>query len=296
MIGPGMGAGGGWLRGAGEWFNRVPVRAPRIGLALGGGFARGIAHVGVLRALERNGIAVSAIAGVSAGSMVAAAYASGSSLDEIEAVARTMRLKDVARWTVSRLGLADTDRMVVLLQRLLKTSCFESMRIPLAVVASDLTNGKPAIFRGSGDVVTAIRASCAYPGLFLPVRHENRYLVDGLVSMEVPASPLRSMGATHIISVSLPSPESMDPSSMFSVVSRCFQMMSARTEHEWRRHSTLVIEPAVCDIAWDSFPSCGKLVEAGEKAGMAALPSILKWLGKPVASRTPVPVPVPTAA
>ena len=119
----------GLLQKAGRWLSRprpAGNRPVRIGVALGGGFARGIAHVGVLRALERNGVEVACIAGVSAGSIVAAAYASGASVDEIEQVARGVRFKDVARWTVSRFGLAETDRMVVLLKRLLKTGRFES--------------------------------------------------------------------------------------------------------------------------------------------------------------------------
>ena len=273
-----------WLQIAGDWVHRTRAADPprvRIGLALGGGFARGITHLGVLRTLQRHNVPVSAIAGVSAGSIVAAAYASGATLEDIEKVARNMRFKDVARWTVSRFGLAETDRLVVFLTRLLKTCRFESMTIPLAVVASDLMSGQPAIFRNSGDVCMAVRASCAYPGLFLPVRHEGRYLVDGLVSMEVPAAPLRAMGVTHVISVALPPPEASDPRSVMCVVSRCFTILSARTQHEWRRYSSLVIEPDVSDVGWDSFASYGKLIEAGDRATEAAMPSILKWFRRP---------------
>jgi NTE family protein len=281
----GIGLKGSWLRTAGAWFRKrthPQFKEPRIALALGGGFARGIAHLGVLRVLERNGIKVSYIGGVSAGSMVAAAYASGSTIDHIEEVARSMRLKDVARWTISRFGLADTDRMVVFLKRLLQTDRFENMRIPLAVVASDLCTGKPVVFRNSGDVTTAIRASCAYPGLYQPVRHEGRWLVDGLVSMEVPAQPLREMGATHTISVVLPSPEnSMDPRSVFCVLNRCFQIMAVRTEHEWRRHSNLVLAPTVSSVSWDNFKSCSDLIQAGERAAEQALPAIQQWLQRP---------------
>jgi NTE family protein len=263
----------GWIRSAGSTLQT----SPRIGLALGGGFARGIAHVGVLRVLQREGIPVSCIAGVSAGAMVAAAYASGSTPDEIEAVARTMRFKDVARWTISRYGLAGSERMCLFLKRLLKTDRFEAMRIPLTVVASDLESGKPVCFR-SGDVVLPIRASCAYPGLFTPIRDHGRWLVDGMVTMEVPASPLRQMGATHIISVALPNPTAFDAGSVFSVVNRCFQVMAERSEREWRRCSNLVISPEVGNIGWDGFTNCRELVEAGEKAAEAALPILRRWV------------------
>jgi NTE family protein len=254
---------------------------PRIGLALGGGFARGIAHIGVLRALEKHNVPISFIAGVSSGAIVAAAAASGSSADDIEKVALSMKFRDIARWTLNLRGLAGNDRMINLLARLLKVNRFEDMKTPLAIVATDLVRGKAVTFRGKGDVVLPIRASCAYPGLFLPIRHEGRLLVDGFVSMEVPAEPLLRMGATHVISVAIPSNDGIeDFGNMFSVVSRCFQVMSARNETSWRRYSNVVIAPAVANITWDSFPDAKKLIELGEQAATAVIPSILKWLPK----------------
>lgn len=252
---------------------------PRIGIALGGGFARGIAHIGVLRVLEQNHIPVSYIAGISAGSMVAAAYAGGCGIDHIESIARAMRFRDVARWTLNWLGFVGSDRMVPFLKRLLKENSFENMKTPLAIVATDLCTGDPVVFRDKGDVVLPIRASCSYPGLFLPMRYGGRYLVDGAVGMEVPAKPLREMGATRVISVHLPNvASSPDPVSMFSVVNRCFQVMSARLQHEWRRHSDLVISPAVSGLSWDSFEDASRLIELGEMAAREALPAIQSWL------------------
>ena len=258
---------------------RARHQVPRIGLALGGGFARGIAHVGVLRVFEQNKIPVDFVAGVSAGSMVAAAYASGTTPDEIEKIARCMTLKDVARWTISRFGLAESERMVAFLHRLLKTTRFDEMRIPLAVVASDLTRGEPVVFRDKGDVITPIRASCAYPGLFLPIHDGDRCLVDGGITMESPVLPLRAMGATHVIAVHLPAPAVRpDLDSVFSLVNRCFQVMQNRMTANWRPHANLLIEPVVSDVRWDGFTDCGKLIEAGEKAALAAIPAIRTWL------------------
>ena len=268
-----------WFRSAHTWLRRPRTKArPKIGLALGGGFARGMAHIGVLRALEKHHIPVDFIAGVSAGAMVAAAYASGATPDEIEDIGRSMRFKHIARWTVSRRGFMESDRMLAFLRRLLKVYRFEQMRIPLAVVATDLVTGEPAIFRGEGDAITPIRASCAYPGLFTPVRHNGRCLVDGLVSMEVPAAPLHEMGAERVISVALPSPEEADPRNVFGVVNRCFQILASRTEDEWRRHSSVVIVPQVSCIDWNSFGSCAELVEGGEAAAEAAAPEISVWI------------------
>jgi NTE family protein len=255
---------------------------PRIGLALGGGFARGIAHVGVLRVLEKSNIPISVIAGVSSGAIVAAAVASGAKADEIEQVALSMKFRDVARWTLNLMGLAGNDRMITFLTRLLKANRFEQLQMPLAIVATDLNSGQPVTFHGKGDVVMPIRASCAYPGLFLPIRYQGRLLVDGFVGMEVPAEPLLQLGADRVISVAIPNQDgSGDYGNMLSVVSRCFQIMSGRTQNGWRRYSNLVIAPAVSDMAWDSFTSAKKLIQLGEQAARAAIPAIQRWLATP---------------
>lgn len=289
----------GWLEATARWFRSGLAKkagGPRIGLALGGGFARGIAHIGVLRALEKNNIPIYAVAGVSSGAMVAAAMASGSCADEIQQVALSMKFRDVARWTVNLLGLAGNDRMITFLGRLLKTNRFEEMRIPLAVIATDLVRGTPVTFHGKGDVVAPIRASCAYPGLFLPLRYQGRVLVDGFVSMEVPAAPLLQLGADRVISVVIPNQEGTeDYGNMLSVVSRCFQLMSARTEHSWRRYSNVVISPPVAHMSWDSFRSASRLIELGEQSAMAAMPAIKKWLAQPAPVPAPKPEQVPSA-
>jgi NTE family protein len=234
--------------------------------------------VGVLRAFERARIPIHCIAGVSAGAIVASAFASGSTSEEIEAIAVRMRFSDIARWRFSRRGLVGSDPMRDFLGRLLKVLTFENMRIPLAVIASDLTAGAPAVFRDKGDVVLPIRASCSYPGLFQPVRYMNHCLVDGMISMDVPAAPLRRMGATHVVSVALPAPvETVDPQNILSVVSRCFQIMTARTESQWRRHSNVVITPDVKDMGWNSFEHARNMIDAGERAAKAVIPQILRW-------------------
>ncbi len=189
-----------------------------------------------------------------------------------------MRFSDVARWRISWQGLVGSDPMTQFLRRLLKVFEFERMKIPLAVIASDLNAGAPAVFRDKGDVVLPIRASCSYPGLFQPVRYMNHSLVDGMISMDVPAAPLRRMGATHVVSVAIPMPaETVDPQNMLSVVTRCFQIMNGRTEAQWRRYSNVVISPDVKDVSWNSFESAHQLIEAGADAARAALPQILRW-------------------
>jgi NTE family protein len=129
----------------------------------------------------------------------------------------------------------------------------------------------------------------SYPGLFVPVHYEHGCLVDGFISMEIPALPWRQMGATHVVCAFLPTPASCsEPDNLFAVINRCFQVMSAHSAHEWRRHSDLVIEPDVAGLSWDSFASAQKLIELGEQAAEAAIPKIQAWVG--VGSELALPV------
>lgn len=284
-----MGNWGARIRG---WARLKPDRtAPALGIALGGGFARGIAHMGVLRVLEQNNIPVAAIGGVSAGAIAAAAYASGTEIQQIARMARQMKFTDVARWNLSAIGLAGSEKMEIFLKKLLRAHRFEDMKIPLAVLATDLRSGKAVVFRERGDVILPIRASCSYPGLFQPVRYEGTYLVDGAMAMEVPSQAVRMLGATHVLSVCLNinSGQNFDPRNMFQVVSRSFQIMHSRTERDWRRHSTLVLEPDVSGMSWDCFDAADRLIEAGEKAATAALPRIKAWLATPAEAETAAP-------
>ena len=287
---------GKWLGSVRRW---AKVRPPRpapflpsrsIGLALGGGFARGLAHIGVLRVFEKYEIPIQYITGVSAGAIIAAAYASGSTPEEIGRVGATMRFTDVARWSISRMGLAGSERMDRFLRKLLKGFRFEDMKIPLGIVATDLTTGAPVFFLKHGDVNMPIRASCSYPGLFQPVHYQGKLLVDGGISMEVPAPLLRRMGAARVVSVHVPMQPSVEegPGNMFEVVNRCFQIMQSRTEQDWRRHSDVVIVPDVAGMEWDAFGSCDKLIQAGEIAALEALPKIKAWLAAPNLRTGPV--------
>jgi NTE family protein len=251
----------------------------RIGLALGGGFARGIAHAGVLAVLERHNIPIHCITGVSAGSIVAAAYASGASPAEIGRAGCAMRFGDVARWNIGRMGFVVSERMKRFLEKLLKRYLFEEMHIPLGVVATDLCSGMPINFHGQGDVFLPIRASCSYPGLFCPVQHEGRLLVDGAITIETPAALARHLGATRVISVHLPGQgPDVVPTNMFQVVNRCFQILQGRAEDNWRNQSDLILTPGVRNVQWDGFGNGPSLIKAGEAAALEALPQIQAWI------------------
>jgi len=283
---------GGLRRGTPQAFESTPTgfgfTPPRIGLALGGGFARGIAHAGVLKVLEENRIPVHCIAGVSAGAIVAAAYASGVTPEQIGRIGCAMRFTDVGRWSLGRLGLVGSERMNRFLERLLKVYRFEQMRFPLGVLATDLATGKSVSFSGEGPVFDPIRASCSYPGLFHPVRYHGRMLVDGAMSMEIPAALARQLGATHVISVHLPVRGPVaEPSNVFQVVNRCFQIMQSQTESGWRNETDLIIAPDVRGVDWDAFARGTELIRAGEAAALAALPKIREWLAGAVPATLP---------
>jgi NTE family protein len=257
-------------------FTSSPVR---IGLALGGGFARGIAHAGVLKAFARHRLPIHCVTGVSAGAIVAAAYASGTSPDDIARAGCSMRFGDVARWRPGRLGLVSSAAMARFLSRLLHTDRFEAMRLPLGVLATDLATGEPVAFSRVGCVVDPLRASCAYPGLFQPVAHDGRLLVDGAMSTTVPAALARQLGATHVISVTVPPAVPRDqPSNLFQVVSRCLHIMQRHAEGRWRSESDLVIAPEASDVEWHEFDRAQHLIDAGERAGTLAVPAVEEWL------------------
>src|SRR5687767_10493263 len=173
-----------------------------IGLALSGGAARGMAHVGVMRALVENKVPVDYIAGTSAGSIVGGAFAAGMPVEEIAEFGRALRWRDVGRMTMSRLGVQSNERLEAYLRARLPVTRFENLPIPFAAVATELKTGAPVIMRDQGDVPFAIRASSAIPGWYVPVTDEQgRQLVDGGLVAVVPASVARSFGADIVIAV-----------------------------------------------------------------------------------------------
>lgn len=265
-------------------------KPPKLGVALGGGFARGLAHVGVFKVLEEEKIPVDFIAGTSVGAVIGAAYASGISAKELEEIASLVRFKDFSRWTFSRFGLFSNDKMSIFLHKILRCKTFEELRIPLAVAATDIITGDPAVFT-SGDLVDPVRASCAYPGMFQPVRIEGRLLVDGLLAHAVPANPLRDMGAERVISVYLAAHwvKPGGPRHVFDVIGQCFSIAQSRMTGPWHAASDVILEPEIGEFAYDDFVRAPELIRAGEIAARAALPLIRQWY--PAAAPSAVPLP-----
>jgi NTE family protein len=247
---------------------------PRVGLALGGGFARGIAHVGVLRALKENNIPIDFIAGTSVGALIAAAYASGGTSEEMERQGSATRFRDFGRWTISRMGMASNERLEEFLRKFTLLRHFDEMKTPLGIVATDILSGESIHFT-SGEIGPPLRASCAYPGLFLPIEYRDHILVDGFLTEAVPAVCVREMGANVVISVHLePGLLADRPRNTIEVISRSFSIIQANSHQPWRDATDVLIEPDVHSILWDEFVRTPELVDAGAAATKAALPRI----------------------
>ena len=254
-------------------------RVPAIGVALGGGFARGIAHIGVLKVLEQENIPIRAVAGTSVGALIGACYCSGLSLAEMEDVAYNTRFTTFARWTLSRCGFASNDRMISFLTRTLKCKSFEDLRIPLGVTATDFNTGEGVVFH-SGSIIDPVRASCAYPGMFLPVQILGRYLVDGMLSHPVPSRPVREMGADRVLAVHLKGTwaNGGPPRHLFDVIGQSFAIAQDAMSSLWRSEADLVVEPDVAGFAYDDFKRAADLIRVGEDAMRKSLPQVRKWL------------------
>jgi len=267
-----------------------PYSAPKLGLALGGGFARGLAHIGILKVLEQEKIPISYVAGTSVGAVIGAAYCSGVDAKELEEIAHLVRFSSFARWTLSRYGLASNDRMVGFLEKLVRVRTFEELKIPFAISATDFVTGDPVLFR-SGPLIDPIRASCAYPGMFLPVEVNGRLMVDGLLAHSVPAQPLREMGADRVLAVYLSAHwvNVRGPRHIFDVIGQCFSIAQAKMCDLWKHHADLVLEPNVDGFTYDGFERAKELIKVGEDAARAVLPQLHAWFEAPAVQTVTAP-------
>ncbi len=259
-----------------------PGASAGIGLALGGGFARGFAHLGVLQVLEEEQIPIGCIAGTSVGSIIGTAYASGVPLPRIAAVCRGIRFRDFSRWRISRLGLASNDRINELVRRCFPVRTFEELLIPTAVVATDLGTGEPVVFT-RGELAQALRASCAFPGLFEPVQVDGRCLADGGLVAPVPTRVSAQMGARCVVGVSVGfnNWNGAAPKNFFQVVSRAVSAAQKNGGASWEAAADILLEPEVQSIDWDEFHRADEAIAAGAAAARRALPRLRKLLRLP---------------
>jgi NTE family protein len=251
---------------------------PKIGLALSGGAARGMAHVGVLRALLENDIRIDCIAGTSAGSIVGGAFAAGMSVEEIADFGRKLRWRHIGRITMSRLGVQTNARLESYMRSRLPVTKFEDLPIPFAAVATDLKTGQAVVLKDKGDVPFAIRASCTIPGWYVPVPDaEGRQLVDGGLVAVIPSAVTRALGADIVIAVDVNSAGATFISSTGSLIGVLLQSMMVIQKSVSIQHcemSDLVITPNVGHIRWDQVRRADELMVAGYEAGLESIPKI----------------------
>lgn len=274
-------------------------RRLKLGLALGGGFARGLVHIGVLKALENAGISVEYVAGTSVGAIIGACYCAGMKAAELEELARAARFKHFARWTLSRYGFCSNDRMTQFCARVLRVTAFEDLKIPLAVTATDFYTGDAVVFT-KGPLVAPIRASCAYPGMFHPVEIDGRSYIDGMLAYGVPTTPLRAMGAERVLGIYLSAHWAQDrpPRHVFEVIGQCFSIAQARMCELWKKDADLVVEPDVNGFTYDCFDRARDLIALGEASVCAVVPQLRTMLNleEPVLEIGALPTQIPPAA
>ena len=252
-------------------------RAPRVGLALGGGAARGFAHVGVIQVLEEAGIRPDLVAGTSAGSMVAALYASGRNGSQLQRTAETMDEATFTDWTLplfSR-GMLRGDALARYVHQQVGGRRIEDLPMPLGILATDLQSGQGVLFE-RGDIATAVRASSAVPGLFQPVSITGREYVDGGLVAPVPVRQARQMGAELVIAVDISQqPEANAPGDVFQILLQTFSIMSKSINSlELLGSNLVVVRPALNGVSGADFAARNRAIQAGRAAMQQALPQL----------------------
>ena len=258
----------------------VVVKKPRLGLALGGGAARGFAHVGVIQVLEEAGIRPDLVVGTSAGSLVAAFYASGKSGEQLQQMAETMDEATFTDWTLpifSR-GVLRGEALARFVGTQVGGRPIQDMPLPLGIVATDLQNGQGVLFR-RGDTGTAVRASSAVPSVFQPVRISGRDYVDGGLVAPVPVRYAREMGAELVLAVDISSPpEGNVPEGSLQILLQTFAIMGKTINSFELRDADVVLRPVLGGVKSADFGARMRSIAAGRLAMQQALPQLRRLL------------------
>jgi NTE family protein len=246
---------------------------PRIGLALGGGAARGFAHIGVIQVLEENGIPVDVVAGTSAGSLVAALYASGKDGKALASMAETLDEYVFADWAFPGRGLIRGEALAKYVRDSVGGRTIEQLKKPLGIVATDLDTGAPILFQ-RGDVGVAVRASSAVPAVFQPVRISGREYVDGGLVSPVPVRFARQMGAEFVIAVDISAvPDGQATGDPMRMLLQTFAIMARSINYYELREADIVLRPKLL-ISSADFASRKLSIQAGREIAQALLPDL----------------------
>ncbi|MCZ8111736.1 MAG: patatin-like phospholipase family protein [Betaproteobacteria bacterium] len=264
----------------------VPQRPPRLGLALGGGAARGFAHIGVIQVLEEAGIRADLVVGTSAGSLVAALYAAGKSGAELAAMALTMDESAITDWSFPSRGLIRGEALARYVREQTGGRLIEQMPMPLGIVATDLDSGAGVLFR-RGDTGTAVRASSAVPAVFQPVRIAEREYVDGGLVSPVPVRFAREMGAEMVIGVDISTPpDGAATDGTLRLLLQTFAIMGKSINRFELREADIVLRPPLTGVSSADFTARVRAIRAGRETAQAQLAEIrskLLQLARPAA-------------
>jgi len=258
------------------------MKKPGVGLALSGGAARGIAHAGVLEVLVDAGIAIRALAGTSAGSVVGALFAAGVSPVEIGKIALETRWADMLRVRMPHAGMISGEGLERFFERVIPARTFAELRLPFAAVATDLATGG-RVDNISGPLARAVLASCSLPVLLEPVEHRGRLLVDGGVSSQLPVRAVReTLGVTPVIAVDVNVGGLERPrlESVVDVAVHLAMLWSARTAREEEGEADLVIGVDARGIALHDLTRGHELLERGRNAARRVLPAVFALAGR----------------
>jgi NTE family protein len=256
-----------------------PRPPPKIGLALGGGAARGFAHIGVIQVLEEAGLRPEFVAGTSAGSLVAALYASGKTPAEMAALALAMDEGAITDWTFPSRGLIRGEALARWVREATGSGQIEAMRLPLGIVATDLDSGAAILFR-RGDAGTAVRASSAVPAVFQPVKIGNREYVDGGLVSPVPVRFARQMGAEFVIAVDISSPPDGNATGdLMKMLLQTFAIMGKSINGFELKEADVVLRPSLAGVGSADFTARSRAIQAGRDAALKGLAEIRIRLG-----------------
>lgn len=258
------------------------ARPVKIGLALGGGAARGFAHIGVIKALEAQGIVPDIVVGTSAGSLVGALYAAGNNGFALNRMAIEMDEAAISDWSIpffsSATGVLKGEALQNYVNKAVNNIPLEKMKIPFGAVATDLKTGAPILFR-RGNAGVAVRASSAVPGVFQPVRVGDHSYVDGGLVSPVPVRFAREMGADFVIAVNISAqPDAQPSTSTLDILLQTFAIMGQSINQYELREADIVIQPRLGTMKGNDFPGRNTAILEGEKAASAVLAELKRKL------------------
>lgn len=247
----------------------------KVGLALGGGFARGAAHIGVLQALISNHIPIHVVAGTSAGSLVGAMYCAGLDPWLVERTAEGMNWRALVRLRLRRDGLLDADGLERFMLGNVGDLYFSHLKVPFVATATDLPTGKEVLLT-SGRIATAVRASCAFPGIFLPVRVGEHVLVDGGLIHPVPAEVCRRFGADVVIAVELnrPGDRPAIPKNLLHIMLSSLALVQRPHVNQALHEADVVIQPDLSDFGVIELDRLSNMIKAGRDETIRMMPAI----------------------